>query len=155
MRYQPCGGVPAPNTDGLQCIDDHADYDEVRTNGCEAAPDAVDGTQLRDRIAANLVPATDVDHYPLHVNDSGDLGCNNTLRLTITAPAGTAVRLELRDDGDDLVAETTSADGVPGDIAVHDPRCFRDDSGDFVAVVSSSGSDRSAEDYVLTRSGSF
>ncbi len=139
----------------MQCIDDHADYDEVRTNGCEAAPDDVDGTPLTDRITANLVPALDVDRYPLHVNDAGDLGCNNTLRLTITAPAGTAVRLELRDDGGHLVDETTSADGVPGEIAVHDPRCFRNDSGDFIAIVSSSGSDRSAENYVLTRSGSF
>ena len=121
LRYQPCGGVPAPHTDGLQCIDDHADYDEVRANGCEAAPDDVDGTPLTDRISANLVPALDVDHYPLHVNDAGDLGCNNTLRLTITAPAGTAIRLELRDDGGELVGETTSADGVPGEIAVHDP----------------------------------
>ncbi len=153
--YRPCGGEAAPFTDGLRCIEDHADYDGLASNGCEAAPDGLDGTRLDNRIAANLVPRDDVDRYEVHVNDEGDLGCRNTLELEITAPAGTAVALELRDDTGDLVERTTSADGVPGHITVRDPHCFRNDEGDFVAIVSPVGSDRSAEDYVLTRSGSF
>lgn len=154
-KYRPCGGLAAPNTDGRVCVDDHADYDGLTSNGCEAAPDAVDGTELVDRIAANIVPADDTDRYRLRVTDEGDLGCNNTLRLRITAPAGTAVRAELFDEEGRLVAETTSADDVPGEIDVSDPRCFRSDAGDYEVVVSPTGSDRSAEDYVLTRSGSF
>jgi hypothetical protein len=65
------------------------------------------------------------------------------------------LRLELRDEQGELVGETTSADGVEGAITVRDPRCFRNDAGSYEAVVSAIGSDRSAEPYVLTRSGSF
>ncbi len=155
LPYQPCGEAPAPNTDGRRCIDDHADYDEIAGNGCEAAPDDVDGTALVDRISATIVPADDTDRYPLRVADEGDIGCNNTLRLTITAPAGTALRLELLDRDGEVVGETVSADGITGEISVSDPRCFRSDAGDYEAVVTPSGSDRSAEPYVLTRSGSF
>lgn len=155
LPYQPCGQPIAPNTDGRRCIDDHADYDGRTTNGCEAVPDDLDGTTLVDRLEANIVPADDLDRYPLRVSDEGDIGCNNTLRLTITAPAGTALRLELLDDDGEVVGETVSADGVTGELAVSDPRCFRNDAGDYTAVVTPSGSDRSAEPYVLTRSGSF
>jgi hypothetical protein len=38
---------------------------------------------------------------------------------------------------------------------VQDPRCFQDDGGGFIAEVTPIGSDRSAESYILTRSGSF
>jgi hypothetical protein len=155
LPYQPCGQPPAPNTDGRRCIGGHADYDGIAENGCEAAPDRVDGSELVDRIAANIVPADDIDRYVVQVEDEPDIGCTNTLRLTIVAPPRTALRLALLDDQDRLVAETTSADGVPGEIAVRDPRCFRDDSGTYIAEVSPIGTDRSAESYVLTRSGGF
>ncbi len=155
LPYRPCGGQDAPNTDGEQCIDDHADYDGRTANGCEAAPDDLDGSALVDRIEATIVPEDDVDRYPVRIDDEGDLGCNNTFRLQIRAPAGMALRVELRDDRDELVGETTSADGVEAEIAVRDPGCFRDDAGGYEAVVSAIGSDRSPEPYVLTRSGSF
>lgn len=153
--FHPCGGPVAPNTDGSRCVGDTADYDEVASNGCEAEPDTADGTELIDRIAANLVPAADTDEYPLTVADAGDVGCNNTLRVQIVAPAGTAVRLELHDADGAVLGETVSADGVAGEIAVRDPRCFRSDDGTYTAVVTSSGSDRSADNYVLTRTGGF
>lgn len=155
LPYQPCGEPPAPHTDGRTCIDDHADYDGDAANGCEAVPDDLDGTELIDRIAATIVPADDVDRFPLVVDDEGDLGCNNTFRLTLTAPAGTALRLELLDDEGDVLDETTSADAVPAELAVRDPRCFRDDGGGYLAQVTPIGSDRSADRYVLTRQGSF
>ncbi len=155
LPYRPCGGTDAPNTDGRACLDDYADYDDLATNGCEAEPDGIDGTTLEDRLTATLVPRDDVDRYPLRVADEGDLLCNNTLRLRITAPTGMTVRLELVDDGDEVVAETVSASGVPGELAVSDPRCFQSDAGDYTAVVRPSGTDRTGEPYVLERSGSF
>ena len=155
LPYRPCGSSNAPNTDGRRCLGDTEDYDEIASNGCEAEPDAVDGSLLRDRIEANLVPRDDTDRYPFRVEDEGDLLCNNTLRLRITAPAGAAVRLVLVDDDDRVLGEAVSADGVVGEIAVSDPRCFQNDSGDYAALVSPAGSDRTDEPYVLERSGSF
>jgi hypothetical protein len=155
LPYQPCGRPPAPNTDGRACTDGHADYDGVAANGCEAAPDRVDGTELVDRIAATIVPADDVDRFPVQVDDSADLLCNRSLVLTLVAPPRTALRLALLDGDDALVAETTSAGGVPAELSVQDPRCFHDDGGTYVAEVSAIGSDRSAESYVLTRRGGF
>jgi len=153
--YQPCGAPPAPGTDGRRCLDGRDDYDGVATNGCEAVADGVDGTELVDRLAATIVPADDVDRYPLEVRDTGDLLCDGTLRLRLVAPPRTALRLVLLDDAGEPVGETTSADGVPGELTVQEPRCFRDDSGTYVAEVSPIGTDRSAESYVLTRSGDF
>ena len=155
LPYRPCGGTDAPHTDGRGCIDDHADYDGVAGNGCEAAPDAVDGTVLADRIEGNIVPADDTDRYPLVVRDESDIGCNNTLRLQLTAPTSVTLRLQLVDDEGEVLGETTSADGTPGEVAVRDPRCFRDDGGGFEAIVTPTGSDRTADAYVLTRRGSF
>lgn len=155
LAFRPCGGTNAPNTDGRQCITDHADYDGLASNGCEAVPDAVDGTPLVDRLEATIVPSDDTDRYPLRVDDEGDLLCNNTLRLRITAPEGTTLRLLLVDDRDRIFGEAISADGVPGDIAVSDPRCFQSDSGDYTAIVAPTGTDRSPDVYVLERSGSF
>lgn len=155
LPYRPCGSSNAPNTDGRRCLGDTEDYDEIASNGCEAEPDDVDGSLLRESVEANLVPRDDTDRYPFRVEDEGDLLCNNTLRLRITAPADVAVRLVLVDDEDRVLGEAVSADGVVGEIAVSDPRCFQSDSGDYAVLVSSAGSDRSAEPYVVERSGSF
>ena len=155
LPYQPCGAEPAPNTDGRVCIDDHADYDGDPANGCEAAPDQADGTELVDRIAANIVPADDLDLYPLTIEDAGDLLCNNTFRLRLVAPPGVSLRVELTDDEGRSFGEATSSDGTPGELAVEDPRCFQDDGGGFIAEVTPIGTDRSAESYILTRTGSF
>src|SRR6185436_15789830 len=53
LAYQACGGPAAPFTDGLRCTDDHADYDGNALNGCEAAPDTVDGTKLTKSLTAD------------------------------------------------------------------------------------------------------
>jgi len=155
LPYQPCGRAPAPGTDGRRCVEGRDDYDEDAVNGCEATPDRVDGRELVDRIAATIVPADDVDRYLVRVDDGGDLLCDGTLRLTLVAPPRTALRLVLLDEADATLAETTSADGVPGTLSVQEPRCFQDDGGTFVAEVQPIGTDRSAESYVLTRSGGF
>lgn len=155
LDYQPCGQEPAPNTDGERCLDGFADYDGRARTGCEAVADDVDGQLLEETLEATIVPAGDVDRYPLRVVDEADLGCSNTLRVTINAPEGMTLRLEITDDDGDVLDEAVAADGVPGEVAIRDPRCFQNDTGDYTAVVTPVGSDRSAEPYTLTRTGSF
>jgi tRNA A-37 threonylcarbamoyl transferase component Bud32 len=155
--YQPCGGAPvAPFTDGRGCIDDHADYDGITANGCEAAPDALDGTALVDGRArrANLVPETDVDRYPMHVDDRFQLLCDGELRVTLTAPANVAQRVRILDPDGDEVAKAVSGDGVPATAKVSDPNCLFDDGGEYTAEVSVV-SGNSATAYELTRAGSL
>lgn len=155
LPYRPCGGANAPNTDGRRCVAETADYDEIAANGCEAEPDDLDGSALVDRLEPTIVPRGDTDRFTLRVADEGDIGCNNTLRVRLTAPAGTTLRMELRDEDGDVVGEAVSAGGVTGEVAVKDPRCFQSDSGQYTVVVRPAGSDRSAAPYVLERSGSF
>jgi hypothetical protein len=156
LPYQPCGSAPAPHTDGRACIDLYADYDDNSTNGCEAEPDSVDGTKLVDArpIAANLVPEDDTDTYDLEVDDRFQLGCDGELRVTLTAPAGGAQRLELLRDGH-VVARAASADGQPDTAVLGDPECGNDDSDTIQARVSTVGTGRTAANYRLTRAGSF
>jgi tRNA A-37 threonylcarbamoyl transferase component Bud32 len=157
LPYQPCGGAPvAPYTDGRACIDDHADYDGITTNGCEAAPDTADGTAFVNgrSLHANLVPGTDVDRYPMRVDDRFQLLCDGELRVTLTAPANVAQRVRILDPEGDEVAKAVSGDGVPATAKVGDPNCLFDDGGTYVAEVSVV-SGNSATDYELTRAGSL
>jgi hypothetical protein len=157
LPYQPCGGAPvAPFTDGRACIDDHADYDGITANGCEAAPDTIDGTAFTGgrTIRANLVPGTDVDRYPMHVDDRFQLLCDGELRVTLTAPANVAQRVRILDPDGHEVAKAVSGDGVPATAKLSDPNCLFDDGGTYVAEVSVV-SGNSATDYELTRAGSL
>jgi tRNA A-37 threonylcarbamoyl transferase component Bud32 len=156
LPYEPCGQpLVAPFTDGRQCVADHADYDRDPSNGCEAAPDTVDGTLLaQDRpIKANLVPATDVDSYPVHITDRFQLFCDGSLRVRLTAPAGVADRVEVIRNGK-VLARATSTDGEPATAVARDPDCFHDDSG-LVTVRVTSVSGQSAANYRLEETGSF
>lgn len=152
--YQPCGGPVAPFTDGRSCIADHADYDRIATNGCEAAPDELDGTPIHGQVRANLVPAQDVDTYPVHVNDHFQLRCNGRLHLTLTAPSQVTERLEVL-RGTDVIARAMSADRQPGTAVVGDPRCGSDDTETLTARITPIGTDRSARDYTLKVTGSY
>jgi tRNA A-37 threonylcarbamoyl transferase component Bud32 len=157
LPYQPCGGAPvAPFTDGRACIDDHADYDGITANGCEAAPDTIDGVTFAGgrTIRGNLVPGTDVDRYPMHVDDRFQLLCDGELRVTLTAPANVAQRVRILDPDGDEVAKAVSGDGVPATAKVGDPNCLFDDGGTYVAEVSVV-SGNSATDYELARAGSL
>jgi serine/threonine protein kinase len=154
LPYQPCGQVPAPYTDGRQCVAGHADYDGIRTNGCEAAPDSVDHTALDDPISANLVPATDVDRYPFHLSQHFKLFCNGSVDVTLTAPAGVSMLLEVVRDGD-VQGSAVSTDGAPATVNLQPDSCFGGDGADMVAVVKWTGSARTAADYVLERHGSW
>jgi hypothetical protein len=153
--FQPCGEEEAPNTDGERCLDGFADYDEDPTNGCEvAADDLEDDAPLVGEVRANLVPADDVDTYLLEVPDNFQLTCDGELRVTLTAPAGTSMRVAVL-DGEEELAAAVSGDGEPGTAVVREPNCFTDDSGTLQVVVTSIGSDRSGEDYLLEATGSF
>lgn len=154
LPYQPCGKPAAPYTDGVSCLADHADYDGDASNGCEASPDGVDESPLIGSISANLVPDGDVDSYPFHVVDTFQLLCDGTLQITLTAPKGTSMRLEILDDVN-VIGTAVSSDGVPSTVTLVEPNCMGDDTADLVARVSWAGAARSSEPYRLTRSGSF
>lgn len=157
LPYQPCGGRPAPFTDGRSCTDDHADYDEIRENGCEAAPDVFEpeGTALETVLEANIVPADDVDRYTVAVDDRVQLLCDGTLTLTLTAPAGVAQRLDVLGGDGAVLGSASSADGEPGAVRLKEASCGGDDATTLTARVTSIGTDRSDEPYRLERAGSF
>jgi hypothetical protein len=156
LPYQPCGQVAAPNTDGTACLTDFEDYDGDAGNGCEAAPDGwVDGAPFNDdAIEATTVPRDDVDTFSMNVDDGRQLLCNGRFTVTLTAPAGVSLKLEVL-DGDTVLGQATSADGVAASVSLDEPECLFDDSGTLVARVSPIGSDRSAAPYRLERRGSF
>lgn len=154
LPYQPCGSPAAPFTDGTRCVADHADYDKDSSNGCEAAPDTVDGTELTGPVSANLVPGDDIDRYPFHVQDAFQLFCDGTLEVTLTSPSDTTMRLDVM-EGTSILATTTSSDGRPASVRLEEPNCMGDDTSDLVARVSWVGDRRSSEPYRLTRTGSW
>jgi eukaryotic-like serine/threonine-protein kinase len=157
LPYRPCGGADAPNTDGVACLPGYDDYDGDPATGCEAAPDGlVDGTPLIDRIEGTIVPRDDVDRFSVEVEDRWQLLCDGVLTLTLTAPEGMTLRLEVFDrSGEVLLGEAVSTGGLPGEVVLPEPSCARDDSTTLLAVVRPVGSDRVAEPYVLEREGSW
>ena len=155
LPYQPCGQPAAPNTDGRACLETFDDYDADAANGCEAAADGLaDGSPLRDSLEATLVPRDDVDTFSMEVGDGSQLLCDGRFTVTLTAPPGVSMRLEVL-DGDTVLGQTASADGVPAAVGLDEPRCLNDDSTTLTARVSPIGSDRSAAPYRLERRGSF
>jgi eukaryotic-like serine/threonine-protein kinase len=152
LPYQPCGQPAAPNTDGRRCTGETADYDGRSANGCEAEPDGSDGAVLGDRLTANLVPAADTDAFRFEVEDGFQVFCDGAVTVTLTAAPGVAQRLEVVRDGD-VLGTAVSADGAPAEVRVRESDCGGDDGGTYEARVTSVGSDRSAGEYVLERSG--
>jgi hypothetical protein len=153
-RYQPCGQQPAPSTDGRHCVADHADYDRNTRNGCEAAPDRVDGSTVHRALRANLVPAADIDTYKIHVSDHFQFTCDGRVHVTLIAPSQVTERLVVR-RGRTVVAIATSADREPGTASIEDPNCGADDTETLIARVSSVGTDRTDHLYTLRVSGSY
>jgi len=155
LPYQPCGGVPAPFTDGRTCTALHADYDGNTANGCEAAPDTLaDGSPLVRQLSANLVPADDVDTFAVRVEDRLQLFCDGRLRVTLTAPSGTSQRVDVVDAAGRLLGSATSSDGARAVASVLEPSCGGNDSATLTARVTTVRG-LSAEPYRLERSGSF
>lgn len=158
-RFQPCGQAePAPGTNGDQCLVHFDDYDDDPGNGCEATADGladnVEFPEGANPIRGTIVPRSDVDAFAMPVGDGAQLLCDGKFRVTITAPLGMTVRLELL-DGDDLLGETTSADGVPSTVQLDEQDCFFSEARTLTARVSPIGTDRTGNEYTLARHGSF
>ena len=159
LPYQPCGeGEPAPGTDGRRCLTGFEDYDEDAANGCEATPDDLpddvafpEGSEPR---RGTIVPRDDVDTFAMDVGDGAQILCDGRFKVTVTAPAGMTVRLEIV-DGDDVLAQTTSADGVPASVTLRETECFSSEARTLTARVSPIGNDRTGDEYTIERSGSF
>ncbi|QXC61475.1 serine/threonine protein kinase [Aquihabitans sp. G128] len=157
LPYRPCGGTDAPNTDGRRCTGRTADYDEDPENGCEAEPDGHSSqTPLRSELRGNIVPADDVDEYPMPVGDGYQLLCDGKVRVELTAPRGASQKLTVLDDDGEELGQASSADGLPGTVTLGDPRCVRDDATTLtVRVEAVDGSAPSAGSYQLVKSGSY
>jgi eukaryotic-like serine/threonine-protein kinase len=155
LPYQPCGqDLPAAFTDGRACVQAHADYDRNRANGCEAAPDTVDGASLIGVTRANIVPADDVDTYVVKVEDHLQIFCDGTLEIRLEAPRGIVLGLEVSDE-DGLIQQATAAAGTPAVIRLGEQSCGGNDARTLRAVVRPIGSDRVADEYKLSRHGDF
>jgi len=153
--YQPCGQAkPAAFTDGTKCIDDHADYDGNKANGCEAAPDGVDGQVLVSSLQANIVPASDVDTYKIKVQDHLQFFCDGKLQIRLDAPQGIVLGLEV-DKGDKVLGQATAVAGEPAVVRLEEPSCGGNDATTLRAIVRPIGTDRVAAPYTLSRVGSF
>jgi len=175
--YKPCGGEAAPFTDGVQCVSDHGDYDADPVNGCEAAPviadvDALDKGHV---VSANLVPDTNIDRYGFHVIDNWHLSCDGVVTVTLTAPKGASMHLEVlqgsvTDTPGGIGSEAggglrsldgaTSTDGKAASVVLPEPNCLDgiigpDDATDLVARVSWADDRRTDANYRLTVSGSY
>src|SRR3546814_17637630 len=82
-------------------------------NGCEAAPVTfTDGDALVDRIEASIVPTDDGDTFTLDVADGRQLLCDGRLVVTLTAPAGVSLRLELI-EGEEVLGRPPALTGCP------------------------------------------
>jgi hypothetical protein len=152
--YQPCSGPVAPFTDGVRCTDDHADYDGEPANGCEATPDAQDGTTFSRRLSANLVPTDDVDRYPTPVSDDFQILCDGSFEVTLLAPQAASMQVDLIVNGE-IVDTAVSSKGQPAKVHADDSSCFTSDERQVVTRVSWAGDARTSEPYELRRSGSF
>ncbi|MGE3619710.1 MAG: serine/threonine-protein kinase [Acidimicrobiia bacterium] len=157
LPYQRCGQArPATGTNGRTCLDGFADYDAIPANGCEAHDDGLpDGTALVDHREATIVPADDVDVFELEVEDRFQLLGDGRLTVRLEGPEGVALRLRVRGPDGELRGEDVAADGVPAVVRLTEPRRGGDDSTTLRVEVAAVGSDRSAEPYRLSRSGSF
>jgi predicted Ser/Thr protein kinase len=152
--YQPCGQPVAPFTNGVACVAGHADYDANPVNGCEAASDAVPGEDFDHTITANLVPANAAAAYPFHLSRHFHVLCDASVKVTLTAPAGVAMRLQVV-QGSSVVGQAISRDGQPASVPLSPDDCYGNKGADLVAKVTWVGTARSQADFVLERHGSY
>ncbi len=148
---------PRPHTDGETCDEGYDDYDSYPLNGCEAEPDGLDDpTELTAEdpvVQGTIVPRDEVDRFVLPVDDGFDLTCSGRLTITLTAPEGTTMELDVRRDGERIGREI-SAEGRPAEVSIGES-CLGNDSGEIDVAVRAVGSDRSTDPYTLRRDGGF
>jgi hypothetical protein len=156
LPYQPCGQPVAANTDGRACLATFDDYDGDPSNGCEVGPDEfTDGAELDGLIEATIVPRDDTDLFTFRVGDGFQVFCDGQVTVTLVAPSGVSLRLDVLDESNEILGSATSADGLPAEVRIREPDCFSNDAQQLTARVSPVGSDRSASPYTLERQGDF
>ncbi|HET6949843.1 MAG TPA: hypothetical protein VFI47_05695, partial [Acidimicrobiales bacterium] len=109
---------------------------------------------LDQPVSANVVPADDVDTYPMEIDDHLHLLCDGRVEVMLEAPPGMVLSLEVHDE-EGLVESATSTAESPAVVTLTEAQCGSDDATTFDVVVRPVGSDRVAGDYLLTRTGSF
>jgi hypothetical protein len=160
LPYRPCEdgvlGAPYPNTGGFRCDPGYADYDGVDTNGCEAEPDDLDDpevlTEAAGSVEGTIVPRDDVDTFRLPTHDGGIL-CNGEVTVTLEAPEGMDLLLEVRRDDGELMGNEEVSGGDEVSVRVGE-RCIESD-GPISVTVRPTGEDRTGDPYTLSRDGSF
>ncbi len=162
LKYRPCRpdgthGPNAPNTDGRRCREGFEDYDGDTENGCEAEPDGLDDpielTDEMGEVAATIVPRDDVDRFVLPVDDGFSLTCDGAVTVTLTAPPGMPLEMEVRRANGNVTARGTSAGGRPTSVRVRE-ECGTSD-GDLTVTVRPADDSRVGDVYTLAREGSF
>jgi len=157
LAYQRCDQtLPAPNTDGNQCLPGWYDLDNVAANGCEAHSDYVVGTRLvaRTPVAANLVPVGASDSFSTTVEGHVLALCWGALNVTLIAPTNTAERMTITNQGR-TVGSALSANGTPATATVHKPSCWGADREILQVTVTAVAGPGSTQDFVLTRDGGW
>lgn len=158
LPYQPCDqDEPAPNTDGRVCIDGTDDYDGDATNGCEAEPDSnPPDLVLDDPIEGNIVPADEVDRFLLPVSDKFNLLGDGKLKVSLTAPPESIMRLTVLSKGGKVIDTGISSGGETVALTMQEPSVFGNDGTTLtVEVRLEPGSVPTDAPYTLTTSGSW
>ena len=156
LPYQPCGSPPAPNTDGERCDEGTADFDGDPVNGCEAMSVPSSSRVLTDRITGNIVPADRVNRYERPVRDNFNALGDGKLRIALTAPRGSIMRLRILDEDGDELRSGVSSNGEPVEFTLQEPRMFQDDDTTLIVEVSlEPGSTPTADLYTHTTSAQY
>lgn len=156
LPYQPCGSEPAPNTDGKQCLPGTADFDDDRLNGCEAVDSDPPSMVLTDRVTGTIVPEDDVDRWERPVSDNRNLLGDGKLKIALTAPRGSIMRLRILDENAIELKSGVSSNGEELVLTLQEPAIFQDDSTTLLVEVSlEPGSAPTADPYVLWTAGQF
>ena len=103
-----------------------------------------------------IVPPDDVDTFAMEVGDGSQLLCDGRFTVTITAPAGMTLRLEVL-DGEDLARRRPPAPTAsPAASPSANPDCLFDDSPHpHGAGLPDRDRPQRSTTYLLERAGSF
>ena len=151
LPYQPCGaGRPAPGTDGRACLPGVRGLRRGRRQRLRGGRDGlVDGTDFPEgapAMSGTIVPRDDVDTFAMEVGDGYQLLCDGRFTVTLTAPVGVTMRLEVL-DGDDVAGPDHQRRRRSRPASrLDDPDCLFVDARALTARVSPIGTDRTGGD---------
>jgi hypothetical protein len=129
--YQPCDGPPADNTDGERCLDGFVDADGEPANGCEAddgtatseEPSPTDTLGVSEgEVQGRISPGETADVWtvaPPGVSDPSI--CERPVVVTLTAPQGMDLMLQLQQVDTTTIGEAPSPAGQSGSVSIGDP----------------------------------